>query len=182
VDDIAAWTIQNKTRDPDLAGTQIEKHNQDVDKNLSISVASDFAKCALKDLLQTMKTSVTTKTAQDNDVKVVIYVDEAHSLTDVKAPPNVDDKSLYDVLCSALSFFVESPLFVIFLSTNSNLSKLSPAPAWARSARARQVDAMQSPITETPFDCAPRLLIKPHTLKLENLNSVEFLSQFGRPL
>jgi hypothetical protein len=149
---------------------------------LAMFVASDFAKSALKHLLQKMDDLVAHQTGQPNDVKLVVYIDEAHTLADNEAPANADNKYLYDVLCSALSYFVAFPLFVIYLSTNSHLRNLSPAQQWAKSSRAREVDSMQAPITETPFDCAPNLLIKPSTLKLENMNNVEFMAQFGRPL
>jgi hypothetical protein len=145
-------------------------------------VASTFAKSALKDLVQKIEHATARRNTQPNEVKIVIYVDEAHTLADTQAPPNADDKRLYDVFCSALSYFVPYPLFVLYLSTNSHLGYLSPAQQWARSGRARTVDSMQAPITETPFDCAPNLLIKPSTLKLDDINNVEFLAQFGRPM
>jgi hypothetical protein len=118
-----------------------------------------------------------------NEVKVVIYFDESHTLSDVSAPANSENKNLYDVLCSALDHLKSRPLFVIFLSANSHLATLAPSPALARSASAREhSDALQAPITETPFDCAPDLRILPRTLSLEDISDVGFMARFGRPL
>jgi hypothetical protein len=53
----------------------------------------------------------------------------------------------------------------------------------ARSARARRNgDALQAPITKTPFDCSPKFPIKPKDLDLKALSKVEFLALFGRPM
>ena len=94
---------------------------------LSMFAASAFAKSALKDLIQRITDSTAHQSNQPNEIKVLVYVDEAHTLADTKAPPNADDKYLYDVFCSALSYFVAQPLFVIYLSTNSHLDTLFPA-------------------------------------------------------
>jgi len=118
-----------------------------------------------------------------NEIKVVIYFDESHTLSDVLAPTNPMNKTLYDVLCSALDHLKSRPLFTIFLSTNSHLATLAPSAALARSARALvHSGALQAPITETPFDCAPDLCILPGTLSLEDISDLEFMARFGRPL
>jgi hypothetical protein len=120
---------------------------------------------------------------KSNEIKVMLYFDEAHVLADRKVPGDPDGKDMYDVLCSCFNLFLSFPLFVIYLSTNSNLSLLAPQGPLARSARARaNADALQAPITETPFDCAPTLRIKPNKLKLEDLYQIEFMAQFGRPM
>lgn len=93
------------------------------------------------------------------------------------------NKTLYDVLCSALDHLKSRPLFIIFLSTNSHLATLAPVATLARSARALQhPDALHAPITETPFDRAPDLYVSPGTLSLEDISDLEFLARFGRPL
>jgi len=118
-----------------------------------------------------------------NEVKVMLYFDEAHVLAARKVLDDPDGKDMYDVLCSCFNSFVSSPIFVIYLSTTSNISFLAPQGSLARSARARaNANDLQAPITETPFDCAPTLRIKPDKLRLEDLYQTEFMAQFGRPM
>jgi hypothetical protein len=75
------------------------------------------------------------------------------------------------------------PIFVIFLSTRFNISNLATPGPLARSGRAREnIDVLQAPVTETPFDCYPNLLIKPGELGLEDVSQVEFMARFGRPM
>ena len=119
----------------------------------------------------------------NNQIKVVLYFDEAQTLSDEMAPKNIENKSLYDVLCSAFDHLRSASLFIIFLSTNSRLDKLVPGGPLARSARARENwHALQAPITETPFDCSPDFPIIPGTMKLEETCDVAFMARFGRPL
>ncbi|KAF8579397.1 hypothetical protein K439DRAFT_1525242 [Ramaria rubella] len=118
-----------------------------------------------------------------NDVRVVLYFDEAHILVNTSAPLNPDNKDLYDVLCSCFNAFLDEPLFVIYLSTNSHLEKFAPSREMAKSARAREnADALQAPITETPFDCAKDLYIRPGKCTLQDICTIEFMSKFGRPM
>jgi hypothetical protein len=115
----------------------------------------------------------------ESRVKVVLYFDEAHILSDLPAPRNKESKTLYDVLCSAFDHLRSSSLMVIFLSTNSHLEKLAPSGAMARSARAREhSDSLQAPITETPFDCAPALSVVPKTLTMDATCDLEFMARF----
>ncbi|KAF9518250.1 hypothetical protein BS47DRAFT_1482756 [Hydnum rufescens UP504] len=120
---------------------------------------------------------------QKDHVKLMVYFDEAHILAQRKVPKDLDGKDMYDVLCSCFSFLPSSSVFVIYLSTQSNISDLTPRGSLSRSARAREnPDALQAPITETPFDCSPRFPVKPGQLKLEDVYTVDFMAQFGRPL
>lgn len=122
-----------------------------------------------------------------NKVKLMLYFDEAHTLTGDQ-PILVDEANdktmnLYDGLCSSLADLYKQPLFTIFLSTNSNLSQLARAGRLASSARASQnPGVLQAPITETAFDCSPNLLVRSGELTLEDVCSIEFMAQFGRPL
>jgi hypothetical protein len=115
-------------------------------------------------------------------IEMVIYFDEARSLTQWK-PRNEREKTLYDVLCSVLNVFLEYPVFVIFLSTSCDLAKLAAPRNLAKSARILDVRAtIHPPITETPFDCYPLMLIKPAALSFAETTTIEYLAQFGRPL
>jgi hypothetical protein len=121
--------------------------------------------------------------SQTNGVELMLYFDEAHVLSDRKIPDDPDGKDMYDVLCSCFNAFLPKPIFVIYLSTTSNISQLSPAGPAARSSRARAiVDALQAPITEVPFDCSPAFPIKSGCLSLQDVCEVKFMAQFGRPM
>ena len=118
-----------------------------------------------------------------NHVKLMLYFDEAHVLARNKVTGDPEGKDTYDVLCSCFNFFLSFPIFVIFLSTSSNISQLAPSGPLSRSARARNnADALQAPVTEIPFDCSPIFPIIPGKLGLDDVCRVEFMAQFGRPM
>ena len=68
-----------------------------------------------------------------NHVKLMLYFDKAHVLTKRIIPNDPDGKDTYDVLCSCFNLFLRSPIFVIYLSTSSNISQLAPLGPLARS-------------------------------------------------
>jgi hypothetical protein len=118
-----------------------------------------------------------------NHVKLMLYFDEAHILAGRRVPGDPEGKDMYDVLCSCFNFFLSSPIFVIYLSTSSNIGQLAPSGSLARSARAcNGADALQAPVTEIPFDCSPMFPIIPGKLGLDDVCEVEFMAQFGRPM
>ena len=128
---------------------------------------------AFEQLLKTINGHVDAN-SDDNEIRLVLYVDEAHTL--VEATPG--QSILYDAFCFSLNAFLDRPIFTIFLSTTS-----LPPPGPFRSARIQEpLESVQAPITETPFDCAPNFLVKPSTLLLKDICTVEFMSKFGRPL
>ncbi|ETW78232.1 hypothetical protein HETIRDRAFT_107824 [Heterobasidion irregulare TC 32-1] len=99
-------------------------------------------------------------------IQLVIYFDEAHELASRAAPGNKYDKSLYDTVLSVLNDFVSYPLFAIFLSTILHVARCPPSQDFASSSRAARESLLQAPVTETPFDCAPDFVVKPHGLRL----------------
>jgi hypothetical protein len=120
---------------------------------------------------------------KNKQVKLMLSFDEAHVLAEHKVPKDPDGNDTYDVLCSCFNFFLSMPIFVIYLSTSSIIGQLAPQGSLARSGRAREnADALQAPITETPFDCSPEFPIIPGKLVLEDVCKVEFMVQFGRPM
>lgn len=118
------------------------------------------------------------------DVKIVIYFDEAHVLTNPEEGHDPEEKTPYDILCGCLSNFAGGEVFFLFLSTSShlNMAKLAPGRALSISARAADTAIVQAPITETPFDCHPDLPLWPQAHRVGDLSSIEFMSRFGRPL
>jgi hypothetical protein len=140
--------------------------------------AAEAARAALKQLIHKLDSSVESGGSQQ--IKLVIYFDEAHPLM---VPKKGDEKTLYDFLCSCLNEFLASQMFCIFLSTNSSLAQFASPRALARSARIRDGKAeTHAPITETPFDCCEDLMVKPGKLKIKDISTIEFMAKFGRPL
>ena len=120
---------------------------------------------------------------KNGHIKLMLYFDEAHVLSAKRVAHDPDEKDMYDVLCSCFNLFLSLPIFVIFLSTTSNIHELAPSGSLAKSARARaDADALQAPVTETPFDCSPEFPVKPGKLGLKDVCQVEFMAQFGRPM
>jgi hypothetical protein len=62
-----------------------------------------------------------------NCVKLMLYVDEAHILAGRRVPEDPEGKDTFDVLCSCFNFFLPLPIFVIYISTSSNISQLAPS-------------------------------------------------------
>ena len=113
----------------------------------------------------------------------MLYFDEAHVLAGRRISKDPDGRDTYDVLCSCFNFFLSSPIFVIYLSTSSNIRQLAPSGPLAGSARAcDNADALQALVTEIPFDCSPIFPIIPGKLGLDDVCKVEFMAQFGRPM
>ena len=114
------------------------------------------------------------------EVEVVIYFDEAHTLTEVLEYER--QESLYDIFYWVTAFCHTEPVFFIFLSTEPSLAKFPASEDEANSARiARKSIDLNIPITETPFDCYPGTVGKGQLL-LKDITSVMFLARFGRPL
>ena len=140
------------------------------------NAAAETAKSALRKLIEKIDRKDVSRR-----IKVVVYFDEAHPLTNV--PEKSREKTLYDHLCSCLNEFVEFPIFFIFLSTNSSLVKFAAPQAFSRSARIQGGQAaMNAPITETPFDCSEKLMVKPGLFTRLQISKIPYMAQFGRPL
>jgi hypothetical protein len=158
-----------KTEDPDHIDYDVE--------DIKEFAAAESARQALDELIITLSRWNKTK-----KISIVIYFDEAHSLTQVKLSSG-DKKSLYDHLCSCFNRFLASPIFIIFLSTNSSLVEFAAPRVLAKSARIRGGDAVtHAPITETPFDCKPGFMLKPGEFTIKDIGTISFMAQFGRPL
>jgi hypothetical protein len=121
--------------------------------------------------------------AKDSDVRILVYFDEAHSLSDISI--DGDGRNYYDALCSVLDLLKECSLFAITLSTNSNLSRFSPSKRAHPSNRVVEgKDSLQAPYTELLFDCLEnnKPLIRPNEMTLKEVADVGFMVKFGRPL
>ncbi|KAL4071296.1 hypothetical protein V8B97DRAFT_1962442 [Scleroderma yunnanense] len=118
---------------------------------------------------------------KSDDVKVMLYFDEAHELHRI-IPGDEQGQTLYDIMWLSLARFQSPSVFTIFLSTQPAL--LAPSAETAQTALTlqRTTNVLQAPITETSFDCHPDLPLAPGQLKLEDLGELPFLARFGRPL
>ena len=114
-----------------------------------------------------------------DDPLIVIYFDESHTLF---KRPLQDGSFRCQALCLALDYLSESPIFSLFLSTNSSLSRYAPSKDDAFSAWISEADEVQPPFTELPFDCHPKFPISQGQYTLETSGELGFLCRFGRPL
>ncbi|KAK7444315.1 hypothetical protein VKT23_015327 [Stygiomarasmius scandens] len=116
------------------------------------------------------------------ELHLILYIDEVDGLTDKTV---VDfsgvARTALQTLLSVLSKLTH-PVFVIYLSTRSDTTKLAPSAQLVKSARfVEQARHLNAPITETPFDCVGKpILVRQLTLSL--LSNPVFLSLLGRPL
>jgi hypothetical protein len=129
--------------------SKYSKDTNDYDMKTVIEfAAAESARVALRQLICTLEGWVGSQR-----IKLIIYFDEAHSLT--KAVPENDEKTLHDFLCSCLNQLLAFPVFYIFLSTNASLTKYAPPRPLAPSARIRRGTAKtHAPITEHPLTAA----------------------------
>ncbi|KAI6137216.1 hypothetical protein F5141DRAFT_1231205 [Pisolithus sp. B1] len=118
---------------------------------------------------------------KSDDVRVMLYFDEAHELGHA-IPSDKQKRTMYDVVCSSLSSFRHCGIFALFLSTQFSLGLSAPSTEMSQLARQRRVDSLQAPFTEMPFDCHPTFPLRPETLRLKDLEDLAFLARFGRPL
>jgi hypothetical protein len=171
-EDVLETVCQSATKDQDAAPPSASEVEQVALQNKAIS--------ELDELLTELRAKCSRQPSYA--IEIVMYFDEAHSLTALK-PKNENEKTLYDVFCSVLNTFLRYPVFVIFLSTNSDLAELATPRSLAQSARIRDGRAtIHAPITETPFDCYPDMLIRPVTMSFVETTTVEYMAKFGRPL
>lgn len=149
---------------------------------LQLEVVKQRANDQLNALLESLD-SVRDITRPNRSVKLVVYFDEAHELTQAKILDSDVEKSLYGILLSVLNDYrFSTQFFVLFLSTLSHVAHFAPRRELFRSARAVESRAHQPPITETPFDCYPNLLITQDEYDLRQVCTIEFMAKFGRPL
>jgi len=115
---------------------------------------------------------------------IVQSMDEVHILFEPRTQDPQPGHTLYSRFKSILSEIRGEAFCVVFLSTASSISGLAPSKDVAPSMRERSDDlALTTPFTELPFDVD--LLSQPLVPQQESLESVcslQFITQFGRPL
>jgi hypothetical protein len=125
-------------------------------------------------------------------VRLMIYLDESHDLLNKRTrtlvnttpDPENEQRSAYQILCKAFGACAKQDLFVVYLSTTSNLSQYSPYHEKMWSYRSpsgdNNPDDMQAPIVELPFDTFA--MVKEGHVKLEKVSEPKHMVKFGRPL
>jgi hypothetical protein len=145
----------------------------------SVGVPKSDASAAVKKLLGTIDALVTSTAVDAKDVRLIMYFDEAHTLS---RHIRNDRRSFYDALCAALSSLESPRLFSIMLSTNFSLCNLSPSQFNYRVYQGLGYPT-QAPWTEMNFDFPfDDPIICPKEYSLAELASTEMIVKFGRPL
>ncbi|KAF4615349.1 hypothetical protein D9613_003426 [Agrocybe pediades] len=139
------------------------------------------------------------KTTLKDPPLVIMYIDEAHPMTErIEAPHSTGfnlkylDDTLYAIFLEAVSELRGKGLFVLFLSTISlsTVSQLEiemPNPVYnSRRFQPNPGSQAPAPFTEMPFDCHRDLVenggIDCRTLYLKDVQSISSMARFGRPL
>ncbi|KAF8550111.1 hypothetical protein OG21DRAFT_1514438 [Imleria badia] len=147
-----------------------------MDNDWRVSITK--AQSRLSDLIETLNQ----RCKSTSEVKIVIYIDEAQEL---KNDFLYDEKhrTPLDILCSVVAEFHKHPLYCLLLSTQPSVQVLVPPGPAAASERAQvHSETLLTTVTETPFDCAPDIMISPGVLRLEDLVEITYLAKWGRPL
>lgn len=111
-------------------------------------------------------------------VDILMYFDEAQEL--MKAEDSPQDRA-YRTLRSVLNDYGDCPLFTIFLSTVPHIAEYV-APVITTRVYGHKLGEPKAPITGTPFDCAPDILVAEYAHDREEIAQPHFMARFGRPL
>lgn len=111
-------------------------------------------------------------------VQILIYFDEAQEL--MKAQDTAQE-SLYLAFRSVLNDHRDHPLFTLFLSTVPHIAQYVP-PVITTRVYSHKLGEPKAPITGTPFDCAPDILVEEYAYDREEIAQPHFMARFGRPL
>ena len=143
------------------------------------------AQACLERLLSIVPTTKASAGNEPGELKLMIYVDEAHAISRKNLSGSVP-QTLYNIMVKAFAEYHTSSCFIIFLSTGSKAHDLAAPTFLSMSARVRQSgqEDLLAPYNEMPFDCHKDLLtpIKPNSLTLADIQKISFLVRFGRPL
>lgn len=89
--------------------------------------------------------------------------------------------SLYLAFRSVLNDHRDYPLFTLFLSTVPHIAQYVPPLGPIRGWFSKSGEP-KAPITGTPFDCAPDILVAEYAHDREEIAQPHFMARFGRPL
>ncbi|KAF9446908.1 hypothetical protein P691DRAFT_783135, partial [Macrolepiota fuliginosa MF-IS2] len=134
---------------------------------------------ALAKLIKCIDEQTQSEPGKGDEPKLMIYVDEAGSLT--KEDVTERRKVKLDYLRLAINEFRPHSMIAVFLSTQPHIGDLAPSAMLSQSARYREAGALHAPITETPFDCFEPSVLKPSRMTVDDLSDVVYMAIFGRP-
>lgn len=135
------------------------------------------AKAELSNLIELLRSKVGDQSAS-GIIDVLLYFDEAHNLTSGPEEPWL----LYDILRSVFRDYVDTPLFALFISTSARIAQFAPPQGVTNGLRMIKSNAHHAPITETPFDCDPDILVEQDLYNRQDVAELRFMARFGRPL
>ena len=115
----------------------------------------------------------------DSGFSVIVYLDEAHTLQRTSRGQEDLYTSLMRVLCELTS--EETPIFFVFLSTNSKLISFEPTDIYYPSLRVFQGRSLVPPFFELPFDINYSSESRVE-LTLQQSCSLEHIAKAGRSM
>lgn len=122
------------------------------------------------------------QTSVPEPVQLLIYFDEAQSLaqySQIWLRP-----MYYHLFLRCINVWASKcpDVMVVFLSTHTKLHDLAPSAEYVASDRyGENRHLLPAPIVETPFDCSPQFPLRGGA-SLDEVTSLEYIAQFGRPL
>ncbi|KAK0447208.1 hypothetical protein EV421DRAFT_2017493 [Armillaria borealis] len=121
---------------------------------------------AYRDLINTLAVDPNKK------LKLLIYIDEAHTLME----RGIIARSNYLSLCSVMANLDDPDHFIMFMSTSEVLSLPKSHNLIVRAA------TLPAPFTVLPFDVCANIEYHDPELTFERIRSIQHLGRFGRPM
>ncbi|EMD31840.1 hypothetical protein CERSUDRAFT_127211 [Gelatoporia subvermispora B] len=190
------WSSFLKNNRQEVYAEIVRRHNKHFEdiRQTSLNVSSTTGKGqvlrsnvkgSLRRLLELMDQCVheSERLKQTGCVKIICSVDEADVLALTSVPGNEQEGNLYEAFCTSLDVFRGLPIFFLFLSTNSQIALLAPPKRKLISEDAKKhFTSLIAPFTETPFNCSPNFPLDNVSYRLEEITTIGFMAQLGRPL
>ncbi|KAK0205603.1 hypothetical protein DFS33DRAFT_782131 [Desarmillaria ectypa] len=127
-------------------------------------------KDAYRDLINTVTVDHSKK------LKLLIYIDEAHTLI----RRGISAQSNYASLCSAMAYLDDPDHFIMFMSTSAALSLPMSNSILVRATNITAT--LPAPFTILPFDVCANIRFNDPELTFERIRSIQHLARFGRPM
>ncbi|KAK0447201.1 hypothetical protein EV421DRAFT_1789326 [Armillaria borealis] len=161
-----------------------ERNNREI---LYGNITREARRLAAEDSREKMKLAQRTKEAYrglintltvdpNKKLKLLIYIDEAHTLT----PRCISMRSNYASLCSVMADLDDPDHFIMFMSTSEALSLPKSDNLIVRACNV--IATLPAPFTILPFDVYANIQYHDPELTFEHIRSIQHLARFGRPM
>ncbi|KAG6886188.1 hypothetical protein C0993_000706, partial [Termitomyces sp. T159_Od127] len=164
--------------------TPLKGFEKILDGNVQFDTIQDQVREFVNSVSQKIKPAGT-----EYEPAILFYFDEAHHLTKTTVTIGLPQRTAYQCLCKAFTYMTKTPVFALFLSTNSRLSEFTPSVRdfWSARPVSSELnegdDNMNAPFVELPFDAWKQpSLVTEGTHSPEEICSLKFMARFGRPL